>query len=98
MALKVLLLELGRRIIDSIHGVNVHGWTSNLPKGRTMRIWTSIFKHKEQFIKFTKFVIGDGRVIRVGVNSWSDPQPLGQKLPNIFTISLKKDVEILECW
>ena len=94
--MKKMLLGLGRRIIDAIHGVDVYGWSSNLPKGMS-RIWNSIFKHKEKFSKFTEFVIGDGKRIGVRVNSWSDPQSSTEISQHPYHF-FKKNIENVECW
>lgn len=37
-------------------------------------------------------------MIRCWVDSWCDSQPLAQKFPDIFTLSLKKDAVIADCW
>lgn len=88
-----------RRIVGAIYGVDAYDWTSTVPKKeRKSRLWASILKHKEQFFKFTEFIVGNGKAIRFWEDSWCDSQPLVEKFPDIFTLSLNKDDVIVDYW
>ena len=80
-------------------GLEENGWSTKDPnRGKSYRLWAYIMKHKETFFKFSAFKLGNGNKIRFWKNNWCSVEPLAEKFPNLFSLSLNKDAYVADCW
>ena len=83
----------------AIYGLEENGWSTKDPnRGKSYRLWAGILKHKEIFFKLSAFVLGEGTKISFWKDNWCAAEPLAEKFPNLFSLSLNKDVYVAECW
>ena len=80
-----------------IYDLEENGWSTKYPnREKSYRLWAGILKHKETF-KFSAFVLGKGTKIRFWKDNWCGVEPLVEKFPNLFSLSLNKDAYVAEC-
>ncbi|TYK07811.1 hypothetical protein E5676_scaffold1737G001050 [Cucumis melo var. makuwa] len=90
---------LWRCLIVAIYGLEKSGWSTKAPsKGRSYRLWAGILKHKETFLNFSAFLLGEGTKIKFWKDSWCDVQPLAETFPSLFSLSLNKNALVADCW
>ena len=54
----------------ALYGLEKNGWsTKALKRGRPYRLRAGILKHKEMFFNFLVFLLGEGTIIRLWVDS-----------------------------
>ena len=50
------------------------------------------------FFNFSAYTFGDKKNIKFWKDSCCEAQPLSQKFPDVFPLSLNKDAFVAECW
>ena len=84
---------LWHQVILSIYGS--HGWDANTIVRWWYRCpWKAIAQVSREFSKFTRFVVGDGEIIRFWEYLWWGYQPLRVQYPRLFRVVMDKNIPI----
>jgi hypothetical protein len=54
--------------------------------------WKRLMHHKETFLKYGSFIVGDGEGTRFWEDTWLGAEPLGSQYPNLYAIVKHKNV------
>lgn len=62
------------------------------------RPWIDIQGLRRDFTKFSLFKVSSGTSVRFWEDPWIDSVPLATSFPDLYTLSLKRNSSIAECW
>jgi hypothetical protein len=79
--------------VDAKHGTTWDGWCSLDPSGsHKVGLWKNIRKGLSLFCSHTRFILGDGAMIRFWDDVWCGEMSLKEAFPILYGIARDKNV------
>lgn len=87
-----------KRVITSKFGLEERGWLiCGAMHSHNKSLWKKIEDGKESFLRYTRWNVGRGNIIRFWEDQWVEGGLLKDQFPQIYDIAQNKGVGVCDC-